>query len=92
MDLETDIFKSEDAKRIAAWVNLNRREFDDAGADEPAYDAPRSGGGAPYKTGAPDRREPTVGMPGPATGVSLRPHEPESDKEIEREDVVKGYE
>jgi len=38
----------------------------------------------------PDQPEPTY--TGPATRVALRPHDPQTGEEIDREDVMKGYE
>src|SRR3954453_6269962 len=46
----------------------------------------------PVNTSLEDEPEPAETYAGPATRVALRPHDPHSGEEIERDEVVKGYE
>src|SRR5437763_1676556 len=46
----------------------------------------------PVNTSVEDEPEPAETYAAPATRVALRPHDPHSGEEIERDEVVKGYE
>lgn len=46
----------------------------------------------PVNTSVEDEPEPAETYAGPATRVALRPHDPHSGEEIERDELVKGYE
>lgn len=47
---------------------------------------------APGNAEEEDEPEPIETYAGPATRVTLRPHDPSSGEEIEHDEVVKGYE
>jgi len=70
------------------WQSTPRDEADDLSDQDRRQDAPDR----PLSRLTPDDVEDQAERVRPATRIMLRPHDPSTGEEVEKEEVVKGYE